>query len=619
MYKKITTAFLYILCATSSFAQNHTIGEINNEISSLSQSKFDNPLQAAESLKKIINYRNLPDSSLGNAYIELSVCYGMMNQIENGTIMANKALPLISNPTTRVYLLKTLGMLYAIRKNNQMADSCFRMAIAGCEKIRENLDMKALVLGEYANYFYENYDYVNNLKLLNQAIEVRNRIKDDNPRYIATLRQKISKTFLAMGDYDFVESENLSIIKLLENTKSDQRFTFLGYAYQNLGIVYQNKKKYDLSDSMLNKSNSYFEKINNNDLVAYSTAQLAKNKLLRKLPTQALPLARTSYETMKKEQSVYILESATIYLNALNDLKLFDEGKQILDDSLVKATLKDNYSSISLEFYKSKIPFLSALQDHVGEKLNYNDILKVSDSIYNLDKLKLIIELQAKYQIQLKEKDEKLLKQENQILTQKNKLNTGLLILSIIIGSVIVLFFLYRNEKNKLLLEVQSNEIKQKEKENQILTQKAEAEEKDKVLKEIIIEQQKQEMLLHIEKIQQLENDLLYSTNKNLESEREEIRKHLHKLKEGKEYLELFMAKFNTLYPNFSQQLVSKYPALNNSDIVFCALVRINLYTKEIGAVLNIEQFSVYRRKYRVMEKMSIKSDDEFKNIIFGI
>jgi tetratricopeptide (TPR) repeat protein len=619
MTSKKMISYLIVLMPFICCAQKNSANEINERIQTLDRQKFEDPRKTLNELQSIIKISGLPDSLIGTACMEISVCYGMMNEIDSGIIYANKALPLISDPNNKIATYKTLGLLYNFSRQNELAQKAFEQALKECDKIPENLDMKALVLGEFANFYYENNDYINNIKLLNKAIDIRNKIKNDKPQFMATLRQKMSATFIAMGNFEFAEKENMEIIRLLQNSNSEHRFSFLGYAYQNIGLCKQNAKNYAASDSNFLRSIKIFRKIENKDMVGYSLAEIAKNKLLTNQPSEALTIIDTAYLLMKEARSTYLLEAATVYLNTLEKLNRFEDGKKIYKDSLVIANLKDNYSVTALTFYKVKIPFLSFLHNYQEELTNLNTIIAISDSVFNQQKLAQIVELQAKYQIQLKEKDEKLLKQENQLLTQKIKLNTGLLMLSLIIGTVIILFFLYRNVKNKLRLETQSNEIKQKEKENQMLSQRAQAEAKDKELKEIIIEQQKQEMLLHAEKIQQLENDLLSSTNKNLESEREEIRKHLHKLKEGKEYLELFMAKFNTLYPNFSQQLINKYPALNNSDIVFCALVRINLSTKEIGAVLNIEQFSVYRRKYRIMEKMDMKSDDDFKNIVFGV
>jgi DNA-binding CsgD family transcriptional regulator len=42
-----------------------------------------------------------------------------------------------------------------------------------------------------------------------------------------------------------------------------------------------------------------------------------------------------------------------------------------------------------------------------------------------------------------------------------------------------------------------------------------------------------------------------------------------------------------------------------------------NLSTKEISAILHVETRSIYAKKYRIMEKMSLGIDDDFDKIIF--
>jgi tetratricopeptide (TPR) repeat protein len=595
-----------------SSAQKNMTKDINERIQTLDRQKFEDPRKTLNELQSILKISGLPDSLVGTACMEISVCYGMMNKMDSGIIYANKALPLIRNPNNRIATYKTLGLLYNFSRQNDLAQKAFQQALKECDNIPENQDMKALVLGEFANFYYENNDYINNIKLLKQAIDIRNKIKNDKPQFMASLRQKMSATFIAMGNYEFAEKENMEIIRLLENEKYEYRFSFLGYAYQNIGLCKQHEKNYRVSDSNFLRSINIFSKIENKDMVGYSLTEIAKNRLLENEPNKALSIIDTAYLLMKEAKSTYFLEAATVYLNILQKMNRYEDGKKIYTDSFVVENLKDNYSNTALNFYKAKIPFLSFLHDNQEELINFNTIIAISDSVFNQQKLKQILEMQTKYQLQIKDKDEK-------ILLQDNRLKTRLLIIWLIVGSFIILCFMYLSARNRLRLAKTVDHLKQKTEENERLFQKAEADANEKILKETIISQQKNDLLRHAERIEELEKILMDLSNKNLEEEKEEIRNILFKLKEGKEHLNMFIAKYNTIYPKFTQKLLADFPAISNSDVVFCALVRINLSPKEIGSVLNIEQVSVYKRKYRIMEKMNIKTDEEFKNIVFGV
>jgi hypothetical protein len=119
--------------------------------------------------------------------------------------------------------------------------------------------------------------------------------------------------------------------------------------------------------------------------------------------------------------------------------------------------------------------------------------------------------------------------------------------------------------------------------------------------------------------MQSLEKQIDSATEKNLYQEKNVLVKQLEKLKTGNKHIELFMAKFNTIFPKFSTKLLSKYPKLTNSDIMFCCLLRMNLTPKEIASILNIEQQSFYKRKYRLAEKIELADIEKFNELIFSI
>ncbi|HWB26291.1 MAG TPA: 7TM diverse intracellular signaling domain-containing protein [Chitinophagaceae bacterium] len=71
-----------------------------------------------------------------------------------------------------------------------------------------------------------------------------------------------------------------------------------------------------------------------------------------------------------------------------------------------------------------------------------------------------------------------------------------------------------------------------------------------------------------------------------------------------------FKLHFEQLHPDFFEDLKTKYPSLTNNEVRLCAYFHINLSTKEIAALLNIEPDSVRRAKSRLLKKMGL-SDTE--------
>jgi DNA-binding CsgD family transcriptional regulator len=83
--------------------------------------------------------------------------------------------------------------------------------------------------------------------------------------------------------------------------------------------------------------------------------------------------------------------------------------------------------------------------------------------------------------------------------------------------------------------------------------------------------------------------------------------------------MESLLSQFNAVYPTFMSSLLKRYPVLSQSDLQFCTMIRMNLSTKEISSLFNIEQRSVYARKYRIMKKIGLNEDDNLESVLFAI
>ena len=91
-----------------------------------------------------------------------------------------------------------------------------------------------------------------------------------------------------------------------------------------------------------------------------------------------------------------------------------------------------------------------------------------------------------------------------------------------------------------------------------------------------------------------------------------------HLLKENNEK-ENFLVNFEAANPGFMQHLQSLHPDLLPSDLRFLAYVRMNLQTKEIASLLNINPESCRRRKIRLSKKLNLDSSSELYNYIIGM
>ncbi|MDV3982163.1 hypothetical protein CMT48_13920 [Elizabethkingia anophelis] len=71
----------------------------------------------------------------------------------------------------------------------------------------------------------------------------------------------------------------------------------------------------------------------------------------------------------------------------------------------------------------------------------------------------------------------------------------------------------------------------------------------------------------------------------------------------------VFLVKFSEVYPNFISELQKINPNLESSEIMFCAMIRLNFSSKEIANYMFIQHSSAQKRKSRLRKKLNIPSD----------
>jgi tetratricopeptide (TPR) repeat protein len=75
-----------------------------------------------------------------------------------------------------------------------------------------------------------------------------------------------------------------------------------------------------------------------------------------------------------------------------------------------------------------------------------------------------------------------------------------------------------------------------------------------------------------------------------------------------------FLFTFEQAYPDFSNQLLEINPQLSKSEIEFCALLKLNLTTKEIAQYKFLEPRTVQNKKHRIRKRLNIPSTTDIYN-----
>ncbi|MFW5768086.1 MAG: helix-turn-helix transcriptional regulator, partial [Bacteroidota bacterium] len=74
--------------------------------------------------------------------------------------------------------------------------------------------------------------------------------------------------------------------------------------------------------------------------------------------------------------------------------------------------------------------------------------------------------------------------------------------------------------------------------------------------------------------------------------------------------------KINEINSGFLFNLSEKFPHLTENDKNLCAMVRMNLSSKEIASIKNISERSVITARYRLRQKLDLSSDQNLNDFL---
>lgn len=73
---------------------------------------------------------------------------------------------------------------------------------------------------------------------------------------------------------------------------------------------------------------------------------------------------------------------------------------------------------------------------------------------------------------------------------------------------------------------------------------------------------------------------------------------------------------FDTVHSGFFSRLKEQFPALTQSEMQHCSYIKLQLPTKEIARMLNIDPKSVQASRYRIKKKMSLDLNTDLREVI---
>ena len=261
-------------------------------------------------------------------------------------------------------------------------------------------------------------------------------------------------------------------------------------------------------------------------------------------------------------------------------------------------TVAENTLEVLIEVLKRENKFQEAASNH--EKL-----LMVRDSIYNEERAKNMLEFEARFRVEEKEKEIATLQMENERRAFIQSSLIGGLIFLVLIGFLVVRSQRLRIQRSKAELEVSKLKSQELARDLEFKNKQLTSQSLNMVQKNEMMEEMK-------EKVKSLKKE---GSSRELNS----LSQLLNYSDTLDEDWKQFQMHFEEVHTSFYHTLKDRYPDLTPNEMRLSALVKLNLTIKEMAAILGISPDSVKTARYRLRKKLDMNTEDNLTEFMLQL
>jgi len=390
---------------------------------------------------------------------------------------------------------------------------------------------------------------------------------------------------------------------------------FLAQILNDIGNLHLRKNAPDSAILYLNQSIEYSEAVGAKSLYATAIANLGQVNAQKGNHEAALQQHIQALEAFRQldEKSKLIeqyLAIAEVYFK--------------LDENSAATRYADSSLNLALDVGRwNGIESAYLLKSQIQERLNnsraalafFQQAMHYRDSMLNEKSLKNIAEMDALYELGVKNERINSLEAENRwARTRANGLTIGLFLVFIIGGLTAGLLWM-RNRKNQKI-RAKEKEIEAEKIKNLDLEKKRLGDRLDHLKRElssqVLFLCQKNDLLA---KVQKEIREISYTDDINKKQLRSLVRQIDHNIESEQEW-ENFMNTFVEVHPDFLKELKLKFPELTPKECRLAALFKLNLSSKEIASILHISPDSVKKARTRFRKKLNLDSSVDLEEFL---
>jgi tetratricopeptide (TPR) repeat protein len=410
---------------------------------------------------------------------------------------------------------------------------------------------------------------------------------------------------------------------LIESAKDKRN---MAVALENLAEVYLNKKDLLQAKTNYQKSFDIFKELNIHGGQIFTLVGLANISREQGDFTNSMKYGREALTLSEKFKQydrarMYGLESVAKTFLAqknYNEAQLnFEAGLAIATRYKMTESIRDFYQELAL-VANAKNDFQKAYQ--------FQTLFSAyADSALNKEMTNQLTEAQSRFDSERKETEIEILKRDNQISKFNFIISMASLLGVVIFGYLIITRQRLKNQKDQEITAVENERLK----ERRALVE-VELKNKDLAAAKLRdqLEFKSKELTTYTLNLIQ-KNEVMDNLKTLVEEMRglpdSELRPRLTSLINTVNYSfkldrdwENFKLHFEEVHQEFFQKLLRDFPDLNAGDLKLCALMKLNMDTKEIATVIDISPESIKVARHRLRKKLNIATEQSLSSFLAG-
>lgn len=530
------------------------------------------------------------------------------NDIDKALYFNKKALKLanqIKSPDACGMTNELMGELFDLKNNIQPSINYYLIGAKIFEG-RNQPEKLSSIYGKLGMLYYRNnYDLEQTLEYFKKSLDFA--IQSNDKEFIGEAYNRIGSIFYDQGNLDeayqyFVKAND--IFQTINNEAG------IAKTLNNMGEIYRLKNEFETALTYYERSLILNIQLNLQDRIATNYQNIgmiySKQGNIKK-----------SFDYFNKSLAIYNQTNnaeAKLRLQVLMGSEYLISGMYTNAKETLTTAYKEAFNIQKWDHIRSTSNGLSEVYEATGEPAKalfyFKTYSRYNDSINMKQKSDMAMELQSRFLNSIKDKE--ILLKDTEILLLNNEkeidnLKFNLLIFSIIAIVILTIIAITRasskikkerlvREKDALLHQTQQDlmRLELKSKDNDLMNFALHLVQKNQVLIQIKSE------------LKGISSAKDPDTNRKVK----DLSIHIQQNLQIQQEIDEFQAKVDQTYDEFFKKLKAKFPSLTKNEERLCALLRLNLSTKEIATLNNTSVKAVEMSRYRLRKKCELENSD---------